>query len=84
MEAALARQTLANTLGSEAEQVRQALVARGLETPLIPSTLTPAQKQARIKQSFEDIVTTLGLDLRDDSLAETPERIARMYVYEIF
>ncbi len=84
MEAALARKTLANDLRCEAEQVRQALVAQGLETPLIPSTLTPTEKKERIKQSFKDIVTTLGLDLRDDSLAETPERIARMYVDEIF
>ena len=27
---------------------------------------------------------TLGLDLADDSLAETPHRIAKMYVNEIF
>ena len=31
-----------------------------------------------------DVVKTLGLDLADDSLAETPHRIAKMYVYEIF
>jgi GTP cyclohydrolase I len=29
-------------------------------------------------------VRTLGLDLSDDSLAETPHRIAKMYVHEIF
>ena len=85
MEAALARAALADTnLPAPAEQVRQALVAHGLETPMIPSALTRAEKQERIQRSFEDIVTTLGLDLRDDSLAETPERIARMYVDEIF
>ncbi len=85
MDAALARQSLANNnLPGEAEQVRQALVAHGLETPLIPSALSTAEKRERIKRSFEDIVTTLGLDLRDDSLAETPERIAKMYVDEIF
>lgn len=27
---------------------------------------------------------TLGLDLRDDSLRGTPERVAKMYVKEIF
>jgi GTP cyclohydrolase I len=85
MEAALARQALATqTLRSEAEQVRQALVAHGLETPLIPSALSGAEKRERIRQAFDDIMTTLGLDLRDDSLAETPERIAKMYVDEIF
>ncbi len=30
------------------------------------------------------MVETLGLDLSDDSLAETPHRIAKMYVHEIF
>jgi GTP cyclohydrolase I len=30
------------------------------------------------------VVSTLGLDLTDDSLAETPHRIAKMYVHEIF
>ena len=33
---------------------------------------------------MKDIVTTLGLDLRDDSLTETPHRIAKMYVDELF
>ncbi len=85
MDAALARATFADSsLPAPAEQVRQALVAHGLETPMIPSALTRAEKQERIRRSFEDIVTTLGLDLRDDSLAETPERIARMYIDEIF
>ena len=31
-----------------------------------------------------DVVTTLGLDLANDSLSETPHRIAKMYVREIF
>ena len=31
-----------------------------------------------------EVVSTLGLDLNDDSLAETPHRIAKMYVQEIF
>jgi GTP cyclohydrolase I len=31
-----------------------------------------------------DVVETLGLDLGDDSLAETPHRIAKMYVHEVF
>ncbi|NQX88727.1 MAG: GTP cyclohydrolase I FolE [Halioglobus sp.] len=68
----------------DARQVRDALVARGLETPLIYNGLTTEQKQSRITESFTDIAYTLGLDLSDDSLCETPQRIARMYVNEIF
>lgn len=33
---------------------------------------------------FKEIMKTLGLDLNDDSLKETPERVAKMYVKEIF
>lgn len=33
---------------------------------------------------FKGIMQTLGLDLNDDSLKETPERVAKMFVKEIF
>ncbi len=33
---------------------------------------------------MSDVLNTLGLDLKDDSLAETPHRISKMYVNEIF
>lgn len=42
------------------------------------------EKYRRIKNSFTDIVRTLGLDLNDDNLCEAPHRIAKMYVDEIF
>lgn len=69
---------------SEADLVRQALVERGLETPLLPHQYERDEKFRRIEQSFGDIARTLGLDLGDDSLCETPRRIAKMYVDEIF
>lgn len=71
-------------LSEEAAKVRAALLKHGLETPMIDNGLTTEEKYQRIKASFEDIVFTLGLDLGDDSLAETPHRIAKMYVKEIF
>ena len=71
-------------LSAEALKVQQALVAHGLETPLIPSDMTSEQKYQRIKGLMTEVVSTLGLDLTDDSLAETPHRIAKMYVNEIF
>lgn len=37
-----------------------------------------------IRASFTQILDTLGLDLQDDSLEQTPHRIAKMYVDEIF
>ena len=69
---------------SEADQVRYALIERGLETPLLSHQYERDEKYQRIKNSFTDIARTLGLDLNDDSLCETPHRIAKMYVDEIF
>jgi GTP cyclohydrolase I len=71
-------------ISTEAARVRQVLIDRGLETPLTDQSLTPDEKYEKIKQSMTDVVKTLGLDMADDSLAETPHRIAKMYVYEIF
>ncbi len=71
-------------LSAEAAAVRDALAAHGLETPLCPMHHGADEKRARIEASFTDILTTLGLDLTDDSLMETPRRIAKMYVDEIF
>jgi|TARA_A200000159_G_scaffold159917_1_gene179226 GTP cyclohydrolase I len=51
---------------------------------MIENGLTRDDKYLRIKQSMRDVVTTLGLDLSDDSLTETPHRIAKMYVDEVF
>ena len=70
--------------GHEAQLVRDTLIAQGLETPMIDTGLSSRQKYQRIKTLMTDVVTTLGLDLSDDSLAETPHRIAKMYVHEIF
>ena len=71
-------------ISEDAKAVRQVLISRGLETPLRYNGLSRDQKYERIKDSFADIALTLGLDLSDDSLCETPQRIARMYVDEIF
>ena len=71
-------------LSPEATQVRDALLEKGLETPLSGLRLSRDEKYSRIKAAMTDVVTALGLDLRDDSLEETPHRIAKMYVDEIF
>lgn len=68
----------------EARLVKAALVERGLETPMIDNGLSRDEKYSRIRSSMKDVVTTLGLDLNDDSLTETPHRIAKMYVDELF
>jgi GTP cyclohydrolase I len=71
-------------LSQEAILVRNTLIRRGLETPMIETGLTAQQKYDRIRDLMGEVIETLGLDLRDDSLAETPHRIAKMYVNEVF
>lgn len=73
-----------SALTREAAAVRQALLEQGLETPMVPTGLSPEQQYARLLQSFTDVLSTLGLDLRDDSLQETPHRIASMYLNDLF
>ena len=68
----------------EAVLVRDALLERGLETPMIINDMSAEEKQLQIKDHFTDILEILGLDLTDDSLCDTHRRIAKMYVKEIF
>jgi GTP cyclohydrolase I len=37
-----------------------------------------------IEKNFKDIMQILGLDLSDESLKDTPKRVAKMYVKEVF
>lgn len=71
-------------LSEEAIKVRSALERYGLETPMFDNGFSEAEKRQKIAVSMQDIMQTLGLDLNDDSLADTPNRIAKMYVNEIF
>ncbi|MBV2128017.1 GTP cyclohydrolase I FolE [Arsukibacterium indicum] len=71
-------------LSDEAIAVRSALEAQGLETPMLDNGLSRDEKYQKISQLMTEVVSALGLDLTDDSLSETPHRIAKMYVDEIF
>ncbi|MBU2863425.1 GTP cyclohydrolase I FolE [Reinekea forsetii] len=72
------------SLTPEAASVKEALIKAGLETPMVEQTLTQSQQQAQIEQHMAEVMKVLALDLSDDSLADTPKRIAKMYVQEIF
>ena len=71
-------------LSESAQLVQTALLERGLETPMLPSEFTPEERKEKIEHHMREILTLMSLDLRDDSLEETPRRIAKMYVDEIF
>lgn len=46
--------------------------------------LNEEEKINLIEKHFRQIMLTMGLDLTDDSLRETPKRVAKMYIKEIF
>jgi GTP cyclohydrolase I len=61
-------------------------VGSSSETPLRKDAfeLTSSEKIDIIKEDVRHILETLGLDLTDDSLKGTPNRVAKMFVNEIF
>ncbi|SHH31013.1 GTP cyclohydrolase I FolE [Winogradskyella jejuensis] len=61
-------------------------VSSSSETPLRDDafTLSNSEKIDSIKADVKHIMETLGLDLTDDSLKGTPNRVAKMFVNEIF
>ena len=79
-------------------QVHEHLVKLGVETPMVPingrngitssnhplTAVSIDQRRFKIAEHFASIMELLGLDLTDDSLADTPNRVAKMYVDEIF
>lgn len=82
------------------QQVHAHLVKMGVETPMNNkettivalrdgkhvqlSQLERKDQISLIEEKFHDIMMIMGLDLSDDSLVETPKRVAKMYVNEIF
>ena len=66
------------------QKVHEYLVSVGVETPVTKNGLSSKEKIDKIEDNFNQILDTLGLDRRDDSLIDSPKRIAKMYVNEIF
>jgi len=58
----------------------------GIDTPMKESAflLSDSEKKEKISLLFAEIMDVLGLDLTDDSLKGTPNRVAKMYIDEIF
>ena len=61
-------------------------IGTSTETPIRPDAfkLSTDEKIDIIKDDVQHIMETLGLDLNDDSLKGTPNRVAKMFVNEIF
>jgi GTP cyclohydrolase I len=60
------------------------ILANVRPTPTIQNNLTDDEKISKITSHFKEIMEILGLDLSNDSLQNTPQRVAKMYVREIF
>lgn len=66
------------------KEIHEYLVSLGKETPILMTSDNTEEKIQKITKSMEDIMDVLGLDRTDDSLCETPRRVAKMYAREIF
>ncbi|BAO76920.1 GTP cyclohydrolase I FolE [Winogradskyella sp. PG-2] len=72
--------------GFSSEDIGDDHLFTSLETPMKPNAfeMSNDEKKQRISILFSEIMDVLGLDLTDDSLQGTPNRVAKMYVEEIF
>lgn len=66
-------------------EVNKYLDSIGINTPVTELVKVDREvKLAKVAELTREMLEVLGLDLRDDSLEETPMRVAKMYVDEIF
>lgn len=63
---------------------KHAILKKVRPTPTVGSDLNSEAKIEKITEKFREIMEVLGLDLSNDSLQKTPERVAKMYVNELF
>ena len=68
------------------EDIGNEHISTSIETPMKKDAfaISDEEKMKKIESHFREIMETLGLDLNDDSLNGTPERVAKMYIKEIF
>ena len=81
--------TLINTKKISADELLDCIGKQMTEfanTPLRPDAfdMDDDTKIEHIAHHFRSIMETMGLDLADDSLKDTPKRVAKMYIKEIF
>jgi len=71
---------------TKADEIGDDHISTSVKTPLREDAfdLTDGEKIEVIEKHFAKIMEALGLDLNDESLSGTPQRVAKMYVKEIF
>ncbi len=68
------------------EEIMDHHILTSVDTPLRSDAfkIDDELKIELIEKNFKEIMHILGLDLSDESLRDTPQRVAKMYVKEIF
>ena len=61
-------------------EIKRPILLEPLKDPII----NEASQMETIAHHFGKIMETLGLDLEDESIKDTPKRVAKMYIKEIF
>ncbi|HXU28468.1 MAG TPA: GTP cyclohydrolase I, partial [Bacteroidia bacterium] len=61
-------------------------IATSIDTPMRDGAfvMSDDEKIELIQQHFKSIMDIMGLDLTDDSLSGTPNRVAKMFIKEVF
>ena len=80
------KENLGKFNGFSPEEIGDDHLYTGLKTPMKADAfkLSDAEKKDKIAVLFSEIMNVMGLDLTDDSLKGTPNRVAKMYIDEIF
>lgn len=66
-------------------KIHELLKSQGIETPMMNYRMgSLKERTADVAELFERIMQKIGLDLKDDSLQDTPMRVAKMFMSEIF
>ncbi len=65
------------------KKIHQLLLDKKIESPAIFSQITD-DRLDEIKDKVHDLLQSIGLDLNDKSIANTPKRAAKFFVNELF
>lgn len=76
---------MANTDLELGRKIEKYLLKHGLETPIQKNPIVGRTGRfGAIEIQVHKMLVTLGMDLNDDSICDTPKRVAKMYTEEIF
>lgn len=67
-----------------ADKVHRHLKAQGIESPMDVWGTKGDKLEDNIGHFFRSIMSTMGMSMSDDSLKDTPKRVAKMYTREVF